>query len=178
MGYEGRWGEARDALAGIAKEAIKYDSDGVDLCFFNSQQKCVAVKVWVAFPAMDDDWLVISLGRIHHYLHLQQTAALRYESKGICRLRSNACPIGGTPTGAVLKTLLDKEIGKLELSIGKPEYKEIKPLDIIVITDGVPSWCFISLWLSVLQTQLSSRWQTLRRPCGSLHSSQVIPTSS
>lgn len=45
MGFEGRWSEARDALAGIAEEAIKHDSDGVDLCFFNSKQKCLAIKV-------------------------------------------------------------------------------------------------------------------------------------
>lgn len=45
MGYEGRWAEARDALSGIAEEAIKYDSEGVDLCFLNSKRKCLAVKV-------------------------------------------------------------------------------------------------------------------------------------
>jgi len=105
MGYEGRWAEARDALSGIAEEAIKYDSEGVDLCFFNSKRKCLAVK--------GESTIVSTFDEVR--------------------------PSAGTPTGAVLKTLLDKEIGSLDAAIGKPEYKAIKPLDIIVITDGVPS---------------------------------------
>lgn len=50
---------------------------------------------------------------------------------------------GGTPTGAALKALLDIEIAKLDAAIGQPKYKAIKPLDIIVLTDGyvLPGCC-------------------------------------
>jgi len=48
--------------------------------------------------------------------------------------------LGGTPTGARLKERLTKHIDKLDKAVGKvPDYGEIKPLDLIVITDGVPS---------------------------------------
>ena len=43
---------------------------------------------------------------------------------------------GGTPTGKVLKQMLDGHLTKLDEAIGKPEYARIRPLDIIVLTDG------------------------------------------
>ncbi|KAF7978385.1 hypothetical protein HWV62_771 [Athelia sp. TMB] len=48
-------------------------------------------------------------------------------------------PNGGTPTGAVLNGILNDHIRKLDQAIDTPNYRNIKPLDIIVITDGIPS---------------------------------------
>jgi len=48
-------------------------------------------------------------------------------------------PYGYTPTGATLNKILNAEIRKLDAAIGTPAYKEIKPLDIIFLTDGIPS---------------------------------------
>ncbi|TFK47852.1 hypothetical protein OE88DRAFT_754133 [Heliocybe sulcata] len=48
-------------------------------------------------------------------------------------------PEGNTPTGAALKKVLDAQISKLDPAIGRPEYADIKPLDIIIITDGKPT---------------------------------------
>ena len=45
---------------------------------------------------------------------------------------------GGTPTGKVLKQMLDEHFTKLDEVIGRPEYARIRPLDIIVLTDGYP----------------------------------------
>jgi len=47
--------------------------------------------------------------------------------------------IGWTYTAAKLKFLLNRCIKRLDDAVGKPEYAEIKPVDIIVVTDGAPS---------------------------------------
>ncbi|KAF9459520.1 hypothetical protein BDZ94DRAFT_1268082 [Collybia nuda] len=47
-------------------------------------------------------------------------------------------PRGRTRTGAALQKLLDDRITKLDLASNTPEYPTIRPLDIIVLTDGVP----------------------------------------
>ena len=47
--------------------------------------------------------------------------------------------IGWTYTGLKLKFLLDRIIKKLDNAVGKPEYADIKPVNIIVLTDGAPS---------------------------------------
>lgn len=39
------WFEARDALAGIADVAARYDTDGVDIYFLNSQMVGIGLKV-------------------------------------------------------------------------------------------------------------------------------------
>jgi hypothetical protein len=46
---------------------------------------------------------------------------------------------GGTPTAIKLKERLEAHLDKLDSAIGKsPDYGNIKPLDLIVITDGCP----------------------------------------
>ncbi|KAF8643565.1 hypothetical protein AX16_008953 [Volvariella volvacea WC 439] len=45
---------------------------------------------------------------------------------------------GRTPTGTVLNEILKDHIAKLNVAIDKPEYRTIAPLDIIVLTDGIP----------------------------------------
>ena len=46
---------------------------------------------------------------------------------------------GLTPTGERLRTILNEKIAKLELATGTPAYAKIKPVDLIVLTDGEPS---------------------------------------
>jgi len=48
-------------------------------------------------------------------------------------------PGGGTPTGAKLEAVLTRIIDKLEDAVDTPAYGLIKPMDIIVLTDGVPT---------------------------------------
>lgn len=47
--------------------------------------------------------------------------------------------LGTTPTGAVLRSALDNHIDQLDNAIQTQKYSEIKPLNIVVITDGNPS---------------------------------------
>jgi hypothetical protein len=47
--------------------------------------------------------------------------------------------IGWTYTAAKLKSLLNRIVGKLDVTMGKAEYVDIKPVDIVVLTDGTPS---------------------------------------
>ncbi|KAG6914650.1 hypothetical protein DXG01_016108 [Tephrocybe rancida] len=48
-------------------------------------------------------------------------------------------PSGYTPTGATLFTVLDEHISRLDHAVNTAEYSTIKPLDIIMLTDGVPT---------------------------------------
>ncbi|KDQ51443.1 hypothetical protein JAAARDRAFT_530504 [Jaapia argillacea MUCL 33604] len=48
-------------------------------------------------------------------------------------------PRGSTPTGRVLGNILNTQIARLDAAISTEEYRDIEPLDIIVITDGAPS---------------------------------------
>ena len=46
--------------------------------------------------------------------------------------------LGGTPIGRTLKKVFDEHFQKIGKAIGCSEYSKISPLDIIVLTDGVP----------------------------------------
>jgi hypothetical protein len=46
---------------------------------------------------------------------------------------------GRTPMGAKLRTILDGIINRLNEAMDTPAYSQIKPVDIVVITDGVPT---------------------------------------
>lgn len=48
-------------------------------------------------------------------------------------------PLGFTPTGAKLDTILGPIIEKLDAAVDTPAYGRFKPVDIIVLTDGVPT---------------------------------------
>ncbi|KAF9450504.1 hypothetical protein P691DRAFT_773849 [Macrolepiota fuliginosa MF-IS2] len=48
-------------------------------------------------------------------------------------------PSGGTPTGHVLEEVLDQQIDRLDIARKAGGYTSEPPLDIIVLTDGVPS---------------------------------------
>jgi uncharacterized protein YegL len=54
--------------------------------------------------------------------------------------------VGNTPTGTRVKKILNDHIDKLEAAKNTDVYGKIKPLDLIVITDGAPS-TFESLYL-------------------------------
>ena len=50
--------------------------------------------------------------------------------------------LGGTPTGTRVSQILAAHIDKLDAVKGTDAYAKIKPLDLIVITDGAPSTSF------------------------------------
>ncbi|KAG8693840.1 hypothetical protein FRC08_008856 [Ceratobasidium sp. 394] len=105
-----RWEEARDALAGLAKIALKYDDDGVEIFFLNVVNAGTTVK-------NDGD---------------------------VKKLFSSVNLSPGTPTGKRLQDLLTAYITKLEAAKQKSGSTDfttsgIKPLNLIVITDGAPT---------------------------------------
>lgn len=53
--------------------------------------------------------------------------------------------VGLTPTGAALDKVLNDYLTKLDATVGTPEYYNLKPLNIVVLTDGVPSTSSYSL---------------------------------
>ncbi|KAG9118950.1 hypothetical protein FRC07_006266 [Ceratobasidium sp. 392] len=105
-----RWDEARDALAGLAKTALKYDNDGVEIFFLNAVDAGKTVKT----------------------------------EEDVKQLFASVTQSPGTPTGKRLEHLLSAYISKLEAAkhkVGTVDFETsgIKPLNLIVITDGAPS---------------------------------------
>ncbi|KDN35708.1 hypothetical protein RSAG8_11387, partial [Rhizoctonia solani AG-8 WAC10335] len=105
-----RWNEARDALMGLAVHALKHDEDGIEIFFLND----------------------VDNGRLVR--NEEEVRQLFYTVK----------PGRGTPTGRRLEQILTPYITKIEAAKIKsggadPSQSGIKPLNLIVITDGEPS---------------------------------------
>ncbi|KAH8834204.1 hypothetical protein DL96DRAFT_485483 [Flagelloscypha sp. PMI_526] len=117
------WNQAGDALSSLAEIIAKYDSDGLDLYFFNNLTK------------------------------IRQNLRTKSEVKGVFKAVS---PNGGTPMGVRVRHVLynyiinglarypeyeriedDEEKRRWEREHGKLLHK-LKPLNLIVVTDGVP----------------------------------------
>ncbi|KAF8603483.1 hypothetical protein BDV93DRAFT_523264 [Ceratobasidium sp. AG-I] len=105
-----RWNEARDALMGLVKFALKHDDDGVEIAFLNA----------------------VDSGKVVH--NEEEVRQLFYTVK----------PGSGTPTGERLEQILTRYTVRLEAAKQKsggapPAQSGLKPLNLIVITDGVPT---------------------------------------
>lgn len=137
----GRWKQVRAALARIGVEAMQYDADGIDMCFINSPVHRGLLKV-------GDTGFFLYCGHAKIYNQTQAEVFGVYDQVqpgGTCvhilsrshwRLFDSA---GFTPTGAKLERILDRIIEKLDDAVDTPAYGRIKPVDIIVITDGIPT---------------------------------------
>ncbi|KAF8628289.1 hypothetical protein AX17_005993 [Amanita inopinata Kibby_2008] len=61
-------------------------------------------------------------------------------SETLSSLFKNIRPFGGTRTGRALQKVFDEHLARLDRAVSRPEeYKKIPPLDIIVLTDGMPT---------------------------------------
>ncbi|KAF8602896.1 hypothetical protein BDV93DRAFT_533330 [Ceratobasidium sp. AG-I] len=106
-----RWTRTRDALAGLAKVVLQYDDDGIEIFFLNAVNSGKTVKT----------------------------------PEDVMQLFDHVTPSPGTPTGARLDQILSKYISRIEMAKQKsggdsnPTNSGIKPLNLIVITDGAPS---------------------------------------
>ncbi|KAK6987960.1 hypothetical protein R3P38DRAFT_2661192 [Favolaschia claudopus] len=108
-----RWCEARQALQTLAEIAHKYDEDGIDIHFLNAKHSATNIR---------------SSSQIHEVF-------------------DQVKPSGMTPTGDRLDKLLKPYLTKLETADIQPDGtpidrqtgKEIKRINYIVITDGVPT---------------------------------------
>lgn len=111
------WHETRDALAGIAHYAARYDSNGIDLHFLNNRTVGTNLKVyWFAFAS------------IVYNPFLQDPDQVR-------RIFDSVSPSGITPTGEKLEELLLDYLLKLESTTEEKP----KPVNFLILTDGAPS---------------------------------------
>jgi hypothetical protein len=61
---------------------------------------------------------------------------------------------GWTPTGRVLREVLDEQLDRLDNAQRNGSYSSERPLEIIVLTDGVPSETFSLLFQCFLVSKL------------------------
>ncbi|KAF9006967.1 acyl transferase/acyl hydrolase/lysophospholipase [Cyathus striatus] len=122
MNKGNRWHETRDALAVIAEFALTHNADTIALEFLNSPEEFTGIKGYAKVVSIFDEVKI-----------------RRMPSLSLPSFNYKFNYLGGTPTGAKLDRILKRQIKKLDTAIGTPEYQLIRPLDIIVLTDGVPS---------------------------------------
>ena len=108
------WRETAAALAAIAPICTAHDPDGIDVYFLNHRNPYSAHG---------------------GYTNITTPAAVQ-------NLFENVRPLGGTPTGTRLNSILKPYVVELADSLERQAHGHettLKPLNIIVITDGVPS---------------------------------------
>lgn len=110
------WTEVTDVLRAITPICTAHDTDGIDLFFLNHKSNSKAIP---------------SKG----------SAAGGYrgivDAAEVQRLFSSVRPGGGTPTGTCLQKILKSYLALCKEN--KDSLEDIKPVNIIVITDGAPS---------------------------------------
>ncbi|PVH70394.1 hypothetical protein DL98DRAFT_521644 [Cadophora sp. DSE1049] len=110
------WREVSQALTTITPIVTKHDSDGIDIYFLNHKSKDTG----------EPSEGVAATG----YRGIKRAAM-------ITEIFERVRPQGGTPTGIRVHHILKPYLAKLEKAAG--EGKEVKPMNLIVLTDGVPS---------------------------------------
>lgn len=112
------WKETRDVLKNIAPVCAAHDADGVDVYFLNTKN-----------TGHDSN----SAGG---FLNIKDAAA-------VTSLFETVRPHAATPTGTRLQHILNPYVRGYEEALrahgGDPEETGVKPLNVIVITDGVPT---------------------------------------
>jgi uncharacterized protein YegL len=112
------WRETSQALSQLLPIIVSRDADGIDIFFFNhTSSDPGSVKDGVAPGG---------------YRNVKDVAEVQ-------RIFRTVKPGGGTPTGIRLRAILRPYMHKLETESAKGKIDEVKPLNIITITDGVPS---------------------------------------
>jgi hypothetical protein len=110
------WRETAAALSAITPICTTHDANGIDIYFLNHKN-----------PQAQDN--------LGGYTNLTSTAA-------VDNIFKNVRPLGGTPTGTRLNQIMKPYLRELENSLEKQAHGHeptVKPMNIIVITDGVPS---------------------------------------
>ncbi|MBW0552084.1 hypothetical protein O181_091799 [Austropuccinia psidii MF-1] len=98
------WDETRDALIGVVQKAVQYDSDGIDLFFFND----------------------------HRYVSNCNS------SDQVKQIFSQVLPRRSTPTLNSIKKVLDPYLNRLHQAKLQNNLHSIKPLNLVILTDGAP----------------------------------------
>src|SRR6266702_4505506 len=128
----GLWLEARDALAGVAEISRQKGGEGLDIYCLNSPKYRLDLRVghMSSSPRTPTLWLTERFG---HPRLLRQYCPRRLFFSTFSPLFIHITA-GQTPLGAKLKQILDIYVPRIE----DPSLNH-KPVNILVITDGVPS---------------------------------------
>lgn len=110
-----RWEQVRQVLKNIVPICTKRDKDGIDLYFINHRSSNTGDA---SEGKADGGYYNIS------------------NPDTVTKIFNGTRPSGCTPTGGRLRSILKPYLAKLDAS-GDPE--SVKPINIIVITDGVPT---------------------------------------
>uniref|UniRef100_A0A8H7TUP7 VWFA domain-containing protein n=1 Tax=Bionectria ochroleuca TaxID=29856 RepID=A0A8H7TUP7_BIOOC len=110
-----RWEQVRQVLKNIVPICTKRDKDGIDLYFINHRSSNTGDA---SEGKADGGYYNIS------------------NPDTVTKIFNDTRPSGCTPTGGRLRSILKPYLAKLDAS-GDPE--SVKPINIIVITDGVPT---------------------------------------
>ncbi|KAL2261866.1 hypothetical protein VTK26DRAFT_3129 [Humicola hyalothermophila] len=114
------WREVKEALRSIAPICAAHDTNGIDIYFLNNRN-----------PLDGDD--PASAGG---YVHVRTLEHVEY-------LFSAVRPRGATPTGTRITQILGPYVRKYERAVaragGNPDACGVKPVNMIVITDGAPT---------------------------------------
>jgi len=140
-----RWSEARDALLEIAEHALQQNSDEIDLRFLNSPLLSHGVKVLCfTYSLLQPSSLIViqGAGAIKSIFDQVQPKGLSYVVVECGKKALNGLTQGRTPTGATLDKALNDHMTRLDETVNTPQYYNLKPLDIIILTDGIPSIFF------------------------------------
>ena len=108
------WREASSALKAITQTCTACDADGIDIYFLNHRN---------------------STNPTGGYTNITTTV-------GVESIFNSVRPLGGTPTGTRLHHILKTYLAQVEESIERQAHGQevtVKPLNIIVVTDGVAS---------------------------------------
>lgn len=128
------WREVQSALSSITPICTQHDADGVDIYFLNHQSTSPAL------PAQGK--------AVGGYIGVTGAAAIDH-------IFTTVRPGGMTPTGTRLNHILKAYLRHYEDGIrragGDPDATDVKPINVIMITDGVPSDDPESVLLSVAQ---------------------------
>jgi len=119
---------------------MKYDSmflvdDSGSMSAENRWTEARAAMIDLANEAIQYDADGIGL----HFFNASASADYIKGEDAMLRIIDTVSPGGGTPTGARIDDILGKFIAKLDANIGTSYYGNIKPLDLIVVTDGAPT---------------------------------------
>jgi hypothetical protein len=114
------WRETRDVLRNIAPVCAAHDADGLDVYFLNTRNR-------ESGPGSNN---------AGGFLNIKSADA-------VSRLFETVRPHGATPTGTRLQAILGPYVKEFETAMaahgGDAEAAGVKPVNVIVITDGVPT---------------------------------------
>jgi hypothetical protein len=110
------WREVSQALSTLAPIVTDHDSDGIDIYFLNHKSN--------------------HLGNVSEGIAPGGYRCIK-RAATVTEIFSTVRPQGGTPTGIRVHNILKPYLAKLETEMAAG--KELKPLNLIVLTDGVPS---------------------------------------